>query len=69
MVVKLILYLFAGNVAIDVARILTTPVDKLAKTDIANYALEQIAASKVRRVHVIGRRGPVQAAFTIKVPP
>ncbi|KAH0538059.1 hypothetical protein FGG08_005321 [Glutinoglossum americanum] len=55
-----------GNVAMDVARILLTDVDKLRKTDITEYALETLARSRVRRVHVVGRRGPLQAAFTIK---
>jgi len=53
-----------GNVAVDVARILSRPVDELARTDIAAHALEQLAESAVREVHMIGRRGPAQAAFT-----
>ncbi|NNF03387.1 MAG: FAD-dependent oxidoreductase [Rhodothermales bacterium] len=53
-----------GNVAIDVARILCRTVDELAVTDIADYALEALAESRVREVIVIGRRGPAQAAFT-----
>ncbi|BDD60792.1 NADPH-adrenodoxin reductase [Monascus purpureus] len=55
-----------GNVALDVARILLTDVDALRKTDITDYAIETLARSKVKRVRVIGRRGPLQAAFTIK---
>lgn len=55
-----------GNVAIDVARILLSPLDALAKTDITERALEALRASRVKRVNVIGRRGPLQAAFTIK---
>jgi len=53
-----------GNVAIDVVRILARTQEELAKTDIAPYALEALAKSKVRDVWMIGRRGPVQAAFT-----
>ncbi len=53
-----------GNVAIDVARILCKTVDELKSTDIAGHALDVLAESKVRRVHMIGRRGPVQGAFT-----
>ena len=53
-----------GNVAIDVARILCLSHDELAKTDIADYALEALSNSGVREVTIIGRRGPVQAAFT-----
>ncbi|XP_078045854.1 NADPH:adrenodoxin oxidoreductase, mitochondrial [Augochlora pura] len=54
-----------GNVAIDIARILLTPVDKLKNTDITSFALEQLSKSKVRKVSLVGRRGPLQAAFTI----
>lgn len=53
-----------GNVAIDVARILVTDPDELAKTDIADYALAALRQSKVREVVMLGRRGPAQAAFT-----
>ncbi len=53
-----------GNVAIDVARILCRTPDELLKTDIADYALEQLRESRVREVHILGRRGPAQAAFT-----
>jgi ferredoxin--NADP+ reductase len=53
-----------GNVAMDVARILAKTVDELKHTDIAAHALEALAESKVREVRMVGRRGPVQAAFT-----
>lgn len=53
-----------GNVAIDVARILATDPEILARTDIAPHALEALRASRVEEVIVLGRRGPVQAAFT-----
>ncbi|OGE18483.1 MAG: NADP oxidoreductase [Candidatus Dadabacteria bacterium RIFCSPHIGHO2_12_FULL_53_21] len=53
-----------GNVAIDVARILCRTVDELRKTDIADYALEALGKSRVRDVYLLGRRGPLQAAFT-----
>jgi len=53
-----------GNVAIDVARILVTDPDELAKTDIADYALATLRRSKIREVVMLGRRGPAQAAFT-----
>jgi NADPH-dependent glutamate synthase beta subunit-like oxidoreductase len=55
-----------GNVAIDVCRILAKSVDELRKTDIAAHALEVLAESRIREVHLIGRRGPVQARFTTK---
>jgi ferredoxin--NADP+ reductase len=53
-----------GNVAMDVVRILATPVEELAKTDIADYALEALRASRVNEIFLLGRRGPAQAAFT-----
>jgi ferredoxin/flavodoxin---NADP+ reductase len=53
-----------GNVAVDVARILCKTADELRHTDITARALEVLAASRVRDVYMIGRRGPVQAAFT-----
>ncbi|XP_034478842.1 NADPH:adrenodoxin oxidoreductase, mitochondrial [Drosophila innubila] len=55
-----------GNVAVDVARMLLTPIDSLKLTDTTDYALQALAESKVERVHLVGRRGPLQAAFTIK---
>ncbi|KAJ6125748.1 Adrenodoxin-NADP+ reductase [Penicillium sp. IBT 18751x] len=55
-----------GNVALDVARILLTDVDALRSTDIADYALEALSKSRIKRVRVVGRRGPLQASFTIK---
>lgn len=55
-----------GNVAIDVARILLAPLDALRTTDITQQALEALASSRVQEVNVVGRRGPLQAAFTIK---
>ncbi|XP_012287965.1 NADPH:adrenodoxin oxidoreductase, mitochondrial isoform X4 [Orussus abietinus] len=54
-----------GNVAIDVARILAAPIDRIKKTDITAYALEELSRSKVRKIWIIGRRGPLQVAFTI----
>lgn len=53
-----------GNVAMDVARILCRTPEELAKTDIADYALEALRHSRVKEVYVLGRRGPAQAAFT-----
>ncbi|MCX2975432.1 NADP oxidoreductase [Halieaceae bacterium IMCC8485] len=55
-----------GNVALDVARILSKTVDELQHTDIADYALEALAESNIKHIHVIGRRGPVQAKFSEK---
>jgi ferredoxin--NADP+ reductase len=53
-----------GNVAIDVARILSRTPAELEATDIAGHALEALRASRVREVYLLGRRGPAQAAFT-----
>ncbi len=53
-----------GNVAMDVARILIQPPERLADTDIADYALTALRASQVREVVLLGRRGPAQAAFS-----
>jgi ferredoxin--NADP+ reductase len=53
-----------GNVAMDVARILSKTPEELRETDMADYALEALRASKVKQVYLLGRRGPAQAAFT-----
>jgi ferredoxin--NADP+ reductase len=53
-----------GNVAVDVARILCRTPEELARTDIADHALEALRASRVKEVYLLGRRGPLQAAFT-----
>jgi ferredoxin--NADP+ reductase len=53
-----------GNVAVDVARILCRTPEELARTDIADHALEALRRSRVREVSLLGRRGPAQAAFT-----
>lgn len=54
-----------GNVALDVARILTRPVEMLERTDLAPGALDRLRGSGIREVVVLGRRGPAQAAFTV----
>ena len=53
-----------GNVAIDVARMLSLEEHELAATDMARHAVAALARSQVRDVYVLGRRGPAQAAFT-----
>uniref|UniRef100_A0ABI8ALC7 NADPH:adrenodoxin oxidoreductase, mitochondrial n=1 Tax=Felis catus TaxID=9685 RepID=A0ABI8ALC7_FELCA len=57
-----------GNVALDVARILLTPPEHLEKTDITEAALGVLRQSRVKTVWIVGRRGPLQVSFTIKVP-
>ncbi len=49
-----------GNVALDVARTLLSDVSSLQKTDMTDYALDTLSKSRVNRVRVIGRRGPMQ---------
>ncbi|MCD2146637.1 FAD-dependent oxidoreductase [Gordonia paraffinivorans] len=53
-----------GNVALDVARILVTDPDELAKTDIADHALAKLRESNIKEVVLLGRRGIAQAAYT-----
>ncbi|WVZ76894.1 hypothetical protein U9M48_024815 [Paspalum notatum var. saurae] len=55
-----------GNVALDVARILLRCKTELATTDISDYALDALRGSTIRKVYLVGRRGPVQAACTAK---
>jgi len=55
-----------GNVAVDVARVLTRPAEDLLHTDIPHEVLEALTASTVTDVHVLGRRGPAQASWTTK---
>ena len=54
-----------GNVALDVARILTADPKRLAGTDISRHALAALRDSKVREVVIAARRGPAQSAFTL----
>ncbi|MHB1538033.1 MAG: FAD-dependent oxidoreductase [Solirubrobacteraceae bacterium] len=53
-----------GNVALDVARMLTLEHSELASTDTADHALRALERSAIEEVVVVGRRGPAQAAFT-----
>jgi ferredoxin--NADP+ reductase len=53
-----------GNVAADVARMLTLTAEELATTDTADHALDALRDSSIEEVVVLGRRGPAQAAFT-----
>lgn len=55
-----------GNVAVDVARILARGATELLPTDMPDAALGVLADSRVREVHMVGRRGPSQARFTTK---
>ena len=53
-----------GNVALDVARMLALTPEELAPTDTTDLAIEAINTSGIREILVVGRRGPVQAAWT-----
>lgn len=54
----------AGNVAMDVARMLALEPSELDETDTADHALELLRKSSIRKVIVCARRGPEHAAFT-----
>ena len=54
----------AGNVALDVARMLALSPEEIAPTDTTDAAIEAICGSGIRDIVVLGRRGPAQAAFT-----
>ncbi|GGV86107.1 NADP oxidoreductase [Streptomyces gelaticus] len=56
----------AGNVAVDVARILARGARELRPTDVPPGALGALAGSRVHEIHMAGRRGPSQARFTTK---
>src|SRR3954470_21691307 len=53
-----------GNVAIDCARMLALTPEELAPTDTTHEAIDAINTAGVREILMLGRRGPVQAAFT-----
>jgi ferredoxin/flavodoxin---NADP+ reductase len=53
-----------GNVAVDVARMLALTTEELAPTDTTDAAIAAIGTCGIREIVMVGRRGPVQAAFT-----
>ncbi|OYX64092.1 MAG: pyridine nucleotide-disulfide oxidoreductase [Novosphingobium sp. 32-60-15] len=55
-----------GNVALDVARILSKTREEFAGSDIVGHALERLMTSKIRRIIILGRRGPHQIMMTPK---
>lgn len=55
-----------GNVALDCGRLLAKPLSSLQSTDLTASSLTQLASSTVSDIHIVGRRGHVQAACTIK---
>ncbi|WP_280236505.1 FAD-dependent oxidoreductase [Nocardia cyriacigeorgica] len=54
-----------GNVALDVARILTVDPESLVGTDISQTALDALRDSRIEEVVILGRRGPAESAFTV----
>jgi len=63
---KSVVVIGQGNVALDCARLLAKPLEELQSTDLTAASLEQLGSSTVTDIHVVGRRGHVQAACTIK---
>jgi len=61
---KQVVVVGAGNVAIDVARMLALAPSELAITDTADHAIEVLSSSGVEEITILARRGPLQAAFT-----
>ena len=54
----------AGNVAMDVARMLALEPSELDPTDTADHAIDALKESTIREVIISARRGPEHAAFT-----
>jgi ferredoxin--NADP+ reductase len=54
----------AGNVALDVVRMLALTDEELAPTDTTDQAMEAISSSGIRELVLLSRRGPAQASFT-----
>ena len=61
---KQVVVVGAGNVAIDVARMLALAPSELSVTDTADHAIEVLRASGIEEITILARRGPLQAAFT-----
>ncbi|GGS46263.1 NADP oxidoreductase [Planobispora rosea] len=55
-----------GNVAVDVVRVLAKTAEELRSTDVPEEVLSRLAESQVKVIHMIGRRGPEHAKFTLK---
>ncbi|KAF8444546.1 hypothetical protein L210DRAFT_3530186 [Boletus edulis BED1] len=55
-----------GNVSLDVARMLLTPPSALKKYDVPEHVLDVLSRSALQHVSIIGRRGPLEAAFANK---
>lgn len=55
-----------GNVAVDVARILAKTAEEMENSDLAQHAADEIHSSPIKDIYILGRRGPLEAAFTPK---
>ncbi|MEW9547820.1 FAD-dependent oxidoreductase [Nonomuraea sp. NPDC050783] len=55
-----------GNVAVDVVRVLARTADELSRTDVPHDVLQRLSESQVKVIHMVGRRGPEHAKFTLK---
>lgn len=55
-----------GNVSLDIARILLTSPSVLRQYDVPEHVLEVLSRSTVKHVSIVGRRGPLEVAFTTK---
>jgi len=53
-----------GNVAIDCARLLVKNKNELENSDITPYAYKALINSSIKKVYIVGRRGPLDAKFT-----
>jgi len=61
---KQVVVVGAGNVAIDVARMLALAPSELEITDTADHAIDVLRSSGIEEITILARRGPLQAAFT-----
>ena len=55
-----------GNVSLDIARMLLTPPSVLKKYDVPEHVLDVLSRSTIKHISIVGRRGPLEAAFTNK---
>ncbi len=53
-----------GNVAVDIARLLGKTAQELAASDLTAHAMAALGSTALTDIHMIGRRGPVEASFT-----
>jgi ferredoxin/flavodoxin---NADP+ reductase len=63
---RIVAVIGAGNVALDVARMLAKTADELRPTDLPCKVLRELERSQVEDIHLLARRGPAQAKFTTK---